>query len=403
MTNSNSDWKPYYAGLGIYAICITVAALPILPDALSILAALEILTAATLACLFVAVYRGSILARRFKDSGGVFIQALLGIVVCGGIYSLVSSAPRPEVLFTVFLLWTAVGLMYLTPLRVAALFAVFAVIFANSFASALFVVAGTEAHAEAAYMLVLSFLMTGFMCWRAWDYTRVRNEKALLREENTRQAGEIEEAKSRIHALTVQDMDTIALKYPFFRQELQRCKEYADRNAQTFSIGLVSIDHFAELSQRHGEMAMKQLTREVVHRISSIVGKVGLENGHRHPVGKIGDGLFGLVLDRTNLKGASACVERLHAAVAHHMIRTLAGPLNVTITVGLAEYFVGESVDELLEIVGKSLEKARLKEVEGVQPHQPQRPQVKGQPVQAATGAHDMRLLHEKEYSSPLH
>lgn len=399
---NNSNWKTYYAGLGIYGICLGIAALPILSMGLDVQGALELLAGAAMACLFIAVYRSSPLARQFKDSGGVFVQALAGILVCGGIYSLVSVAPRPEVMFTVFLLWTAVGLMHLTPARVVVLFGLSTGIFVNTFASTLFVATTTEAHAEAVYMIVLSTVMAGFMYWRARDYTRVRNEKAQLKEENSRQAGEIEEAKRRIHALTVQDMDTIALKYPFFKQELQRCKERADRSGDIFAVGLVSIDHFTALNQRHGETAMKQLSREVVQRITAIVGKVGVESGGRHPVGKVGDGLFGIILDRTNLRGARACAERLHAAISHQMVRTLAGPLDVTITVGFTEYFSGESVDELMALVGRALEKARLAEVEELKVEAKQ-PEPNGAPVKAARGSHELRILHENEYSRPLH
>lgn len=400
---NNSNWRIFYAGLGIYGICIGMAALPILSTGLNPKEVLELIVAAAAACTFVAVYRESPLARHLDDSAGVFVQALFGIAVCAGMYSLISPSPRPEVVFTVFLLWTAVGLMHLTPARVVTLFVISTGIFVNTFASMLFVETASAAHPEAIYMIVLSTVMAGFMYWRALDYTRVRNEKARLRDENSRQATEIEEAKQRIHDLTVQDIGTIALKYPFFKQELQRCKERADRSGDTFAIGLVSIDHFAELSQRHGDVATKQLAREVVHRIAGVVGKLGVEHGGRHPVGKVGEGLFGIILERTNLKGARACADTLHAKIGHQIIRTLAGPLDVTITIGLAEYFTGESVDELMELVGRSLEKARLQDVPGLQGAVSPRPQPKAPPVKGATGAHDLRLLHEKEYSSPVH
>jgi GGDEF domain-containing protein len=401
---NKTNWNTYYAGLGIYLICIGVAALPILSAGLDLKGTLALCAAAVLASLFVAVYRGSLAARAFQDPNGMLAQSLLGIGVCEGLYSAIASDPRPEVLFTAFLLWTAVGLMYLTPRGVIALFALHTGIFINAGASALFIATRTEKHAEAVYMIVLSAVMAGFMYWRAADYTRVRREKSELRQENSRQAGEIEEAQRRIHELTVQDMDTIALKYPFFKEELRRCKERADRGGETFTIGLVSVDHFAALAENHGDMVAKQITREVVQRIARVVGKVGLNDdgsGHQ-PVGKVGDGLFGIILPRTNLKGSAACAEKLHAGVGHQAIRTLAGPVDVTLTVGLSEYFSGESVDEMLQLVGRSLEKARLQGFEELQPAA--RPRAaQGPAVKAATGSHDLRLLHEKEYESPLH
>lgn len=401
---NNRSWNTYYAGLGIYLICIAVAALPILSTGLDAKGVLELFAAALLASLFVIVYRDSPVSRKLGDANGMLAQSLLGIGICEGLYSAISADPRPEVLFTAFLLWTAVSLMHLTPRGVLALFALHIGIFMNAATTALFLDATAERHAEALYMIVLSVVMTGFMYWRAADYTRVRKEKAELHEENSAQAGQIEEAQRRIHELTVQDMDTIALKYPFFKEELRRCKERADRDRETFTISLVSIDHFPALTERYGDMVAKQVAREAVHRIARSISGSGVndDGGGHQPVGKIGEGLFGIILPRTNARGSTACLDKVQAAVSYQSIRTLAGPLDVTITVGVYEYFSGESVDELLEHVGRALERARLREIQELQPAA--RPRAVQSPaVKAATGSHDLRLLHEKEYESPLH
>ena len=331
------------------------------------------------------------------------MQALLGIAVCSGLYSLVDSAARPEVMFMVFLLWTAVGLLYLTPQRVGILFALHLGIFLNEFAPGLFMQAGTPMHAEASFMLLTSTLMAGFMCWRARDYTRVRQEKARLRDENTRQSVTIEEAKERIHKLTIQDMDTIALKYPFFKAELHRCKEHADRSRTTFCVGLIAIDHFADLGARHGELVAKQVAREVVERAGSVMSKMRLgEEDGDHSLGRVGEGLFGVILPRANLKGAQTCVQQLHNTIEFQPIRTMSGQVNVTLTIAFTEYYMGESVDELMQRVGQALEKARLRstgELQGVErTHGP-----KPASIKAAREMSELRLLHEKEYESPLH
>ena len=211
---------------------------------------------------------------------------------------------------------------------------------------------------------------------------------------------------ARIQALTKQDMDTIALKYPFFKEELHRCRDSADSEGNIFSVGLVAIDHVDALGRRYGETVMKQIAREVVERITGVTGKMGLEeagDGGFHPVGRVGEGLFGIILPRANLKGAQACAQQIHNAIEFQAIRTMAGLVNLTITIGIAEYSPGESVDELMQLVGRSLEKARLHDAHELQsitrpPHAP-----KPAPVKAATGVHDLRILHEKEYDSQLH
>ena len=131
---------------------------------------------------------------------------------------------------------------------------------------------------------------------------------------------------ARIQALTKQDMDTIALKYPFFKEELHRCRDSADSEGNIFSVGLVAIDHVDALGRRYGETVMKQIAREVVERITGVTGKMGLEeaeDGGFHPVGRVGEGLFGIILPRANLKGAQACAQQIHNAIEFQAIRTM--------------------------------------------------------------------------------
>jgi diguanylate cyclase (GGDEF)-like protein len=199
-------------------------------------------------------------------------------------------------------------------------------------------------------------------------------------------------------------MDTIALKFPFFKEELQRYKQHADKSGTSFSIGLIEIDHFGSISSRYGETAVKQILREVTDRVMSVMTKLGLdetEDSNHRALGRVGDGLYGMILPRANIKGALACAQQLHKVVELQAIRTMAGLVNVTLTIGIVEYFPGESVEELMEMVGVSLEKARVENLEELQPASP--PKQNSPVVKAATGVHDLRILHHKEYDSPLH
>jgi len=339
---------------------------------------------------------------RVGDPGAKFIQALLGLAVCAGLYALLAPVSHPQIM-QMSLLWVAIGMTSLSPRQVLVLTALYLGIFLNAYTGVM-LDPGAARHADALYAILVSLALSGFMYSRAYEYAHLHNEKAELHEANLRQAEELEEAKTRIHAITIQDMDTIALKYPFFREELRRCKERADRSGSTFSIGLIEIDHFAVIGERYGEMAVKQLLREVVERVTGVIAKMGLEeegDGAHHPLGRVGDGLYGMILPRANVKGALACAKQLHKVVELESIRTMAGLLNVALTIGIVEYYPGESLDELMEMVGASLEKARLHNMEELQAANRAKP--KGEPVKAATGLHDLRLLHHKEYDSPVH
>lgn len=394
--------KNYLFGLGAYVVCLVPAMLPIVQPAIGLDVAVRLALAACFASVLVLLAQLTDFDRKIGDPGAAFTQSLLGIAVCAGLYAALAPVSQPQIML-MSLLWVAIGLTRLSPRQVAVLVTVYLGIYLNAYSYSLFDAHETR-HAEALYTLLVSATLCTFMYLRSHDYARAHDEKSELHGENARQAELLEEAKARIHAITIQDMDTIALKYPFYREELRRCKENADKTGTTFAIGLIEVDHFTALNDRYGETVMKQLLREVVDRVSGVMGKHGFKeegDGGYHPLGRVGDGLYGMILPRANMKGALACAKQLHQVVELQAIRTMAGPLNVTLTIGMVEYFPGESLDELMETVGRSLEKARIHNAEELQAATRKKEQLA--PVKAATGMHDLRILHHKEYDAPVH
>ncbi|HEY1772592.1 MAG TPA: diguanylate cyclase [Gammaproteobacteria bacterium] len=397
----NRDLKGYLCGIGAYVACLVPALLPIFQP-LGMETATRLAMAALLAQVLIALELLTGFEKRIGDDGASFTQALFGIGICGGLYALLAPSAEPQIVL-MSLIWIAIGLNRLTRRQVWVLTGVYMGIYLNAFSGPLLDTA-SPLHADALYVLLVSLVLNGFMDLRAGDYQHSRHEKDELLDVNSRQADELEEARNRIHAITRQDLDTIALKFPFFKEELRRVKERADATGVAFSVGLIEIDHFAALQEKHGETVVKQLLREVVERIGGVMGKLGLEeaeDGSYHPLGKVGEGLYGMILPRANLKGALACARQVHSAVELQSIRTMAGTLDVTLTVGVVEYYSGESVDELMEMVGRALEKARIHHMEELQAAQ--KPKQQAPAVKAATGPAELRMLHYKEYDSPLH
>lgn len=399
-----SNLKSYFAGVAVYAVCLLPAMFPIFQPPLDANAILRLTVGAIMSCMIVAIVLLTGFEEKLGDPDAKLTQAILGISVCAGVYVVLAPVSQPQIVL-MSLLWIAIGLTRLTPNFVLVLMTLYLGIYLNAFTGSM-LDANELRHASSEYTLIVSLVLGTFMYLRARTYEASRHEKTVLQDTNLRQAEELEDMDARIQALTKQDMDTIALKYPFFKEELHRCRDRSDREGNIFSVGLVAIDHVDALDQRYGEAVMKQIAREVVERITSVTGKMGLEeagDGVFHPVGRVGDGLFGIILPRANLKGAQACAQQIHNAIEFQAVRTMAGLVNLTVTIGIAEYYPGESVDELMQLVGRSLEKARLHDAHELQSitRPPRAP--KPAPVKAATGVHDLRILHEKEYDSQLH
>ena len=401
--DSTNKSRLQLAGSAIYTVCIGVAALPIFSGPMPLITLLELIAAAAGATLLVRVLDHRGLAARIGDPGAVFIQAVLGLGICSGLYSLLDPDARPEIMAMAFMMWTAMGLMYHTPGRVVALFVLNVVIYLNTMAIRMFFLDAPD-HAEVTFMLLATALMAGFMCWRARAYTRVREENVRLFAENAEHLQALEAAAKRIHAMTVQDLDTIALKFPYFRRALSEKKLSADRKGETFSMGLIAVDHFDSIQTLHGEKVAKQLLREVSERMLTLVKGLDLLAGMDedfHPLGRVGNGLFGLILPGVNLAGARYCAAKLQGSTEFRNIPTEMGHVTVTFTVGMIQYRRGDNVDELLEELGHALERARLQHEEIVPAARP-RPAVQV-PLRAASSSDEMMLLDYKDYSRPVH
>lgn len=397
-----------FEGLASYAACIALALLPLFPETLSAMAVTQLVSAAAVASAVVGLLRISGAAKRLGDPDAIFIQAAFGIGICSGLYSLVSTQTRPEVMLVTFALWGAVALPNLTPGRVAALYAMNVVVFVNVISRFLVLSKRGELYTETLFMLLASTLAAVFMIWRARDYTSVRREREQMVDENAHKTEQLEEAESRIHALTVQDMDTIALKYPYFKDALAREKTRADQTGGTFSIGLIEIDHFADIMATHGEVVAKQLLREFAERATDMIKKMGfmdLDDDSYRPLGRVGEGLFGLILPTVNLKGAEHCAERLHQGMEFRDIKTSAGPLTITLAIGVTEYARGEDVDALMAELSVSLERARLNhdDIYNSIYRKDLKPKQSAAPIKAAASTKDMQLLDYKDYHRPVH
>ena len=394
--------KGFLCGLGAYVVCLVPPMLPIFQSPLTPQTAGQLVLAAAVASALVMLQLITGFDRRIGDPGAKFTQALLGIGVCAGLYAALAPVSQPQVVL-MSLIWMAVALDRCSPGKVLVLAGAYLTIYLNAYTRVLLDPASVR-HGDALYALLVSLTLCAFMYLRAHDYALSHREKAALRDENDRQASELEEARGRIHTITRQDMDTIALKYPFFKEELKRAKQRADASGVSFCIGLMEVDHFAALQARHDEIVVKQLLREVVERASRVLGKLGLldaDDGSHHPVGKVGEGLYGLIMPRSNLKGALACTRLLRSSIELQSIRTMAGKQDVTLTFGVVEYHNAESVDELMEAVGRALEHARVHQMEELQAAAKAKRELP--PVKAAAQPDELRLLHYKEYDAPVH
>jgi len=124
-------------------------------------------------------------------------------------------------------------------------------------------------------------------------------------------------------------------------QEYQRARRF-DR---PLSIIMLDIDHFKSLNDTHGHATGDQVLAEVGRRLRSSVRAIDV-------AGRYGGEEFLLVLPETALPGAGLLGERLRRAMANNPIATVAGPLSITMSLGVAT--TGANVPDVATLIANA-------------------------------------------------
>jgi diguanylate cyclase len=129
--------------------------------------------------------------------------------------------------------------------------------------------------------------------------------------------------------------------------ELQRCV----RIGQVLCVGLLDIDHFKAVNDRHGHLNGDTVLKNVAACLRSQLR--GIDE-----LGRFGGEEFMVLLPGISLAQAQACAERLRRGVAD-----LAAPAGtdarVTVSIGVAELAPGEAAAALIERADRALYRAK--------------------------------------------
>jgi two-component system, cell cycle response regulator len=128
---------------------------------------------------------------------------------------------------------------------------------------------------------------------------------------------------------------------PNRRAFFERAGEVSLRRKGSAPVSMVmfDIDHFKRVNDTWG------------HDVGDIVLKAVAEVVMRCPgrAGRLGGEEFGLLLEGWDILDAYHEAERLRVAIQDSRIEAPDGPLGITISLGVAEHVVGQSVDQLLK------------------------------------------------------
>lgn len=155
---------------------------------------------------------------------------------------------------------------------------------------------------------------------------------------------------SRLQEESIRDYLTGLYNHRYFRRELTRRVDEAQRYEKTFCVVLFDLDHFNRINDEYGHQVGDDVLEEFANLLKNLTRSADL-------VFRYGGEEFALVLPETGHEDAHALAERIREAVAKHDFEI---DRQVTVSGGVAEY-PSDSNDgyDLIQVVDERLYEAK--------------------------------------------
>ena len=163
-----------------------------------------------------------------------------------------------------------------------------------------------------------------------------------------------EQFKQKMYESSTRDRLTGANNKATFYDQLASEMHFARRHGTNYCIIMLDIDHFKAINDTHGHLVGDEILGEVADVIRSVTRDEALfvrYGGEEFIIGE----------RNADLAMGTVVAERVRKAVADHVFETSAGPLSVTVSLGVADVRVIETPDtvKLVEAADKALYQAK--------------------------------------------
>jgi two-component system cell cycle response regulator len=134
--------------------------------------------------------------------------------------------------------------------------------------------------------------------------------------------------------------------------ELEMLLAGARRHGHSLSVLMIDIDRFKPINDSHGHRAGDEVLRAVAKRLMERLRTADL-------AGRLGGDELLVVLPNTDAAGAAIVADSIRESVGARAVRTSAGPIEVTVSIGSAQLEGEEDVTRLLEHADRALYAAK--------------------------------------------
>lgn len=155
-----------------------------------------------------------------------------------------------------------------------------------------------------------------------------------------------------VYTMMTCDGLTGAYNKRYFLEVLDRSIEGCRRRQRTMALILMDIDHFKNINDTFGHLAGDEVLQELSARLKSVTREDEV-------FARFGGEEFAVIVCDGDVNEAAELAERYRFTVANAPFQTSAGPLDVTISIGVAEYDLVSQKNALLEEADKKLYQAK--------------------------------------------
>ena len=183
---------------------------------------------------------------------------------------------------------------------------------------------------------------------------------------------ELMESNKRLELLSITDGLTKLHNHRYFQDELARAFEESQRYGRPLSMVMIDIDFFKKVNDTYGHAVGDEVLKDVAKRYQASVRSTDL-------VARYGGEEFAVMMPETDLADALQFAEKIRSMIESTPIPTQAGPLQATVSLGVASVPRTKihSSKELIVAADKALYRAKRRgrnQVQAENRRDPKRP-----------------------------
>ncbi|MGI9308565.1 MAG: GGDEF domain-containing protein, partial [Gammaproteobacteria bacterium] len=197
-------------------------------------------------------------------------------------------------------------------------------------------------------------LFPAILIWGIFYAQQVRDLRNELQDRNE----ELQTVVQHVSKIAEQDDLTKSFNRRYIMEALNREKSRADRSGNAFCVCIFDLDLFKAVNDQYGHLVGDQVLQSFADQVKTELRGMDMINPteYKRSFGRFGGEEFLAVLPGTTLGGGRQCAERIRSNIASHRFLD---EYAITVSVGVAEYCVGESVRTLLERADSALYEAK--------------------------------------------